>query len=289
MAKVKRIDGSTVSGKLAKGSKQVHRTRNGSEHCYDMNYYSGPASKAQKEHRALHGEISAILNPIMADPAKVKTLEARMKEYNSTHSNGKFLTVRQFAYALIRKQLLEQKTLTKSKYTARTPLPRGLKLYTKPFASLTAAETYEILKARFAVFTLEQGIRYLDEDDIDYTATHLALHRKGVVVAYVRLFEHAGDNQLALDEKFHPVAAPRVLRAGRMLTTEHGKGYGRIIIENLIAEAKRQGADILRIHAQKDAVPFYRHFRFTIIGEPFVEAGITHILMERKLTRHTLS
>ena len=48
MAKVNRPDGSLVSGKLSKKSKKVHRTRNGVEYSYEMEYYSGPASKAQK-------------------------------------------------------------------------------------------------------------------------------------------------------------------------------------------------------------------------------------------------
>ena len=159
-----------------------------------------------------------------------------------------------------------------------------MKLYIKPFAELSAAEIYEILKARFSVFVLEQGIMYLDEDNIDYTATHLALRRASKVIAYARLFEQPGDNPPAYDAKFNLVPSPRILRAGRMLTLEHGKGYGRILLTRLIAEAKRQGADILRIHAQLDAVPFYRHFRFAKVGEPFTEAGISHILMERKLT-----
>lgn len=284
MAKVNRPDGSLVSGKLSKKSKKVHRIRNGAESTYEMEYYSGPASKAQKAARSLHAKICAVLNPLMSDPEQVKALEEQMKEYNSRHPFDKFLTVRQFAYEQIKRSLLDRNPVAAAKADAKTPLPRGLKMYIKPFAELSAVEIYEILKARFSVFVLEQGIMYLDEDNIDYTATHLALRRASKVIAYARLFEQPGDNTPAYDAKFNLVPSPRVLRAGRMLTLEHGKGYGRILLTRLIAEAKQQGADILRIHAQLDAVPFYRHFRFAKVGEPFTEAGISHILMERKLT-----
>ena len=286
MARVKRPDGSKVSGKMSKKSNAVSRIRNGKEHQYEMNPYQGPASRAQKESRMLHGQISVLLNPMMADPAQVRELDRQMVAVNRTLPPEKrFKTTRQFGYSCIKQQLLAQAQAKPRKLTAESPLPRGLKLYIKPFAELSAVELYEILKSRFAVFVLEQGIRYLDEDNIDLTATHLALHHKGQVIAYARLFEDMSDNTPLYDEIGRPVLQPRVLRAGRMLTTEHGKGYGRILITHLIAEAKNQGADILRIHAQFAAVPFYRHFRFAKVGEPFTEAGIQHVIMERKLTK----
>lgn len=285
MAKVSRIDGSQVRGKTNKKSDLVHRTRNGAEHQYHMNPYKGPASKAQKAHRALHGKINTILNPMMADPVQVKLLTQEMENYNREHIFGKFLTVRQYAYHKIQQQLLLQTPAKQQKTTDKTPLPRGITLQIKPFAELSAPELYEILKSRFSVFVLEQGIRYLDEDGIDLAATHIALRRKGQVVAYARLYELPEDNIPAFDARGQLIPQPRILRAGRMLTTERGKGFARLLMLHLIAEAKRQGAGILRLHAQQQAVPFYRHFRFRTLGEPFIEAGLPHILMERKLSK----
>jgi len=285
MAKVSRIDGSKVRGKDNKKSNLVHRTRNGAEHQYEMNAYKGPASKAQKAHRALHGKINAILNPMMVDPVQYKLLEQEMENFNRLHPQNKFLTVRQYGYYKIQQQLLLQNPPKPVKTTDKTPLPRGITLQIKPFAELSAAELYEILKSRFSVFVLEQGIQYLDEDGIDLAATHIALRRKGQVIAYARLYELPEDNIPAFDEKGLLIPQPRILRAGRMLTTERGKGYARILMLHLIAEAKHQGAGILRVHAQQQAAPFYRHFRFRALGEPFIEADIPHILMDRKLTK----
>jgi len=285
MAKVSRPDGSKVRGKTNKKSDLVHRTRNGAEHQYHMNPYKGPATPAQKAHRALHGKISAILNPLMTNPEQVRLLTQEMENYNREHMFDKFPTVRKYAYNKIRQQLLQQTPQKQQKPTARTPLPRGITLQIKPFAELAAPELYEILKSRFSVFVLEQGIRYLDEDGLDLAATHLSLRNKGQVVAYARLYELPEDNVPVFNTIGVLGPQPRILRAGRMLTTDRGQGYGRILMQHLVAEARRQGAGILRIHAQLTAVPFYRHFRFRMIGEPFIEAGINHVLMERKLTK----
>ena len=54
--------------------------------------------------------------------------------------------------------------------------------YVKPFDALSGAEVYEILKARSAVFMMEQEIRYLDIDDIDYRSLHCFMMEEGKVV-----------------------------------------------------------------------------------------------------------
>ena len=43
----------------------------------------------------------------------------------------------------------------------------------KDFSELTAGEIYEILKSRAEVFQKEQGIHYVDPDDVDYESLHV--------------------------------------------------------------------------------------------------------------------
>ena len=45
----------------------------------------------------------------------------------------------------------------------------------KKFNELSAAEIYEILKARSEIFVIEQNINYQDMDDIDYDSLHCFL------------------------------------------------------------------------------------------------------------------
>ena len=180
----------------------------------------------------------------------------------------RFKTVRAYAYAVISEQLTQTTTVKRRRAKLPIKLPRGVKMQIKTFADLSAAELYEILKARFNVFVMEQHIHYLDEDNIDYLATHFSLRRNGLVIAYARLF---------------PDAEKDVLRIGRMLSLERGKGYAKYLIHKMIAIAAERGAHTLRLHAQTPVVPFYEHLGFHTVGDIFVEAEIPHVTMEMNL------
>lgn len=272
MAKVHSGVEALVSGKTNKKLKEIHRVIKGKEYVYSIeNPNTEPPSKAQKAHRSLFGKINSIVNQIMADPALEAEWNQRMIKYNAdilatlNPALKRYQTTREFAYAMIRQQLENQPAAKRRKAKLPYQLPRGIKLQIKPFSDLSASEIYEILKARFEVFVREQNIRYLDEDNIDYVATHLSLRKKGRVIAYARLYQTADKNTLQI---------------GRLLTMERHKGFGRFLMEQAIQEAKRQGATTIRIHAQIQTVAFYEQLGFQTCGDIFQEADIPHICME---------
>ena len=277
MAKTSNIDYSIRHGKLNKKDNVIHRVRNGKEHVYSiLSPSTQPATKAQNDHRKLFGKVNSLVNIIMADPAQQAEWKARMDEYNRSINvcvppyPKRFTTTRQYVFSVISNRLKQLNAANHNSETEQPTLPRGIKLSVAAFSDLSAADIYEILKARYAVFTIEQGITYLDEDNIDYVSTHFSLRRNGQVIAYARLF---------------PDADKEVLRVGRMLTltSERGKGYGRYLMMQIIEEAKRQGFAKLRLHAQTHAVPFYELFGFQSIGNIFSEADIPHLCMEKSL------
>lgn len=143
-------------------------------------------------------------------------------------------------------------------------------LVSKRFDELSGAEVYEILKARMAVFYMEQHIFYLDMDDVDYDSLHVYLEEDGKVLAYLRAYEDAGE--------------PGIVHIGRVLTVERGKGFGRRIMEEGI-EAVRTAyhPERIRLDAQLPVVEFYEKLGFVPIGEEFLEAGIPHRAMELAL------
>lgn len=260
-----------IKGKPNKKVNDVYRYGHAGQQLLHPSPNSVPASKAQKSNRKEFGKINSIVNVLIANPEESKAAEQRMNKLNrKLPASKRFKTVHQFLYHEVKAQLARQSAAKARKQEKEVLLPRGVKLHINPFTDLTAAELYEILKARYAVFTLEQHIIYLDMDNIDYTATHIYLRRKAQVIAYARLFHDAGD-------------PPTTLRIGRMLTTDRGKGFGRFLMQQLIAQAQSQGATTLQLHAQIPAVPFYRHLGFQTVGEPFTEADIQHILMQRNI------
>lgn len=305
MAKIDNQDHSLRRGKMNKKDNEIHRVRNGKEHVYSVrDGYVGPASEAQSAHRSNFGKINSIVNRIMADPVQVADFEQRMKAANSqavTMLQPKpFTTVRQYVYSVIRDQI-EQTPMP------LTQLPKGINLHIRNFADLSNGELYEILKARYAVFTQEQGIIYLDEDDIDYISTHIFLTRGPQVIAYVRLFREKIETTFNYPE-YTFTSNDAIFCIGRMLTTVRHQGFGSRLMHSVLAEARRQAkitndygsADrqkspmtndqspmtnppILRLHAQTHAIPFYERFGFHTVGEPFLEANIPHILMELTL------
>lgn len=291
MAKVINPNRSLVRGKVSKKDREIHRVRDGKEQLYTIdNEYEGPPSEAQTAHRSNFGRVNAIVNRIMVDPVQVAEMEERMNAANKaafvSGQDKSFKTVRQFAYAFVREQI----ELTPP---PPTQLPKGYKLHIRTFADLSTSELYEILKARYAVFTQEQGIIYLDEDDIDYLATHVYITRGTKVIAYARLFRDKAETTFLYPERRFDTN-DAVFYIGRMLTTVRHQGFGARLVHSLIAETRRQSPitneqsqitnpPVLRLHAQLHAVPFYEKIGFHTVGDTFEEANIPHICMEMTL------
>lgn len=138
----------------------------------------------------------------------------------------------------------------------------------KGFNELNTKELYEILKARMAVFVVEQSCPYQDIDGNDYTSHHLWLEDNGDIKAYLRLFKMENG----------------MVRLGRIITTERGKGYGAMLINEGIDVAKRLFAPhAIYIEAQSYAIGFYEKAGFKVCSEPFWDDGIPHVKMILKL------
>jgi predicted GNAT family N-acyltransferase len=122
---------------------------------------------------------------------------------------------------------------------------------------------------RFAVFVDEQQIpRDLEMDDRDSVCVHwLALDASGRAIGTVRLDVDSGG------------------KVGRLavLAAERRGGVGRALMEKLHEHARAQGLARVWCHAQASAAPFYLRLGYRISSEPFEEAGIEHVRMERAL------
>lgn len=125
----------------------------------------------------------------------------------------------------------------------------------------------EAQRIRETVFVAEQGVpREIELDDWDERC------------------EHA----LAYDANGRPVGTGRLLpdgHIGRMavLRQSRGQGVGGRVLEALIERARERGMRCVALNAQTHAAPFYARYGFIVAGETFLEAGIPHVAMERKL------
>jgi len=146
-----------------------------------------------------------------------------------------------------------------------------MEFYAKTFDELSGSEIYEILKSRAEIFIMEQKIFYLDMDDIDYDALHCFIKDGNRVIACLRAYY--------CDEQKTKV------KIGRVLTTSHGNGIGKMLMEKSISAIKQHyGCDRIYINSQKHAIGFYEKSGFKVTSEKFMEAGIPHKSMELDLT-----
>jgi predicted GNAT family N-acyltransferase len=73
---------------------------------------------------------------------------------------------------------------------------------------------------------------------------------------------------------------------GRMavLSDWRGKGVGTALLSRLIEAARDRQISRLALNAQLSAADFYRRFGFLEEGDDFIEAGIPHVAMVKRLT-----
>ena len=71
---------------------------------------------------------------------------------------------------------------------------------------------------------------------------------------------------------------------GRVLTLEHKKGLGSQLMEKSIEEIKKHfTVKKLSVHAQTQARGFYEKMGFEVVSDEFLEEGVPHVTMTRKI------
>jgi len=117
---------------------------------------------------------------------------------------------------------------------------------------------------RHAVFVQELGIpAEIEADAADAPALHAAAtNRFGMAVGTGRAVWTPDGNA----------------RIGRMavLASVRGAGVGASLLAALVGECRSRGAGEVMLHAQVDAIEFYRRHGFQARGPRFQEAGIEH-------------
>ena len=120
---------------------------------------------------------------------------------------------------------------------------------------------------RQQVFCIEQNIPLeLEWDEMDAVCQHAVV----------------------LDEHGRALGTGRLLpdgHIGRMavLAEYRGRGIGSRILETLIGHARQRGLTEVVLHAQSTVTGFYETHGFIAEGPEFMEAGIAHQTMRRRL------
>ena len=130
-------------------------------------------------------------------------------------------------------------------------------------------EVAEALELRRRVFYDEQGIRpEADRDGRDDKALHVIAFPGGALVGTCRV-RVAGD----------------VAMLGRLAVerSDRGQGVGRAVLEAAERSARAAGARRMALHAQLPVQAFYEKSGYSPYGDVFMEEGIEHVAMEKRL------
>lgn len=134
----------------------------------------------------------------------------------------------------------------------------------------SSKELEDVFELRHSVFVMEQNVPVeIERDPLDATAIHgVALDQNGIV----------GTGRLIIEENGNALV-------GRMAVdqTMRRKGIGAKLLIFLEEEAKSHGAKLVTLHAQTYVKSFYTKHGYREEGEPFIEAGIEHILMTKNI------
>ena len=125
------------------------------------------------------------------------------------------------------------------------------------------------LTLRSRVFCEEQGVSFeADQDGRDPEATHIVAVDEGAVIGTCRLLFRG------------PVA-----RLGRLAVQaeRRGDGVGAAILREADRVATGAGAETIALHAQTYAQSLYDSAGYEEYGPTFVEEGIEHVAMEKRL------
>lgn len=125
------------------------------------------------------------------------------------------------------------------------------------------------LDLRHRVFCVEQGVPKREEiDGRDGEAIHLVAIREGIVVGTCRL-----------------LFASRVVQFSRLAVDPAARreGIATQLLRAADAEALAGGVQRIVLHAQTYALPLYTTAGYEPRGRVFVEAGIEHVAMEKRL------
>jgi predicted GNAT family N-acyltransferase len=131
-------------------------------------------------------------------------------------------------------------------------------------------EVRAALRLRHDVFVVEQHVPLADElDGRDDEALHLvAVDASGAVVATCRLL--GGGSTVTLGRMAVAAAARRRGLASRLLAEAE-------------AQARARGAAGIVLAAQTAALELYERAGYTRRGDMFLDAGIEHVMMEKRL------
>ncbi|MED4204986.1 GNAT family N-acetyltransferase [Neobacillus mesonae] len=125
----------------------------------------------------------------------------------------------------------------------------------------------QVWKIRHEVMWSEKPFDYIKLEDDDL-GIHFGLFKENTLISVISLFI---DNEEAQFRKFATIQH------------EQGKGYGSILLESVLKEAKIHGVNRIWCNARQNKVDFYKRFGLRETNSSFIKEGKSYVIMEKNL------
>ncbi|NYE05474.1 putative GNAT family N-acyltransferase [Bacillus niacini] len=130
-------------------------------------------------------------------------------------------------------------------------------------------ELQDAFSVRRTVFIDEQNVPEEEEiDQFEKDAVHFVSYQEGTSVAAGRF---------RVVDGFGKVERICVLKEAR------NTGAGKAIMREIESYAQKKALHKLKLNAQTHAIPFYANLGYEVVSEEFLDAGIPHKTMLKKI------
>jgi len=131
-------------------------------------------------------------------------------------------------------------------------------------------EYWELVALRSQILRKPLGIEFSkDELELEHSQWHFGIFIEGIAVACMVLVPQE-------DGK---------IKMRQVCTTFNvqGKGIGKVLLEHCENKAKQKGYNEIFCHAREVSKQFYLKNDYEIIGDSFIEIGLEHYYMRKRM------
>lgn len=133
--------------------------------------------------------------------------------------------------------------------------------------TIRKVEKEKAWELRHKVMWPDKDLDYIKLEDDDL-GIHFGLFKENILISVISLFINNEEGQF---------------RKFATLQQEQGKGYGSMLLDHIIKEARNRGVKRIWCNARKNKVNFYKKFGLQESNCSFTKGGKSYVIMEKDM------
>jgi len=133
--------------------------------------------------------------------------------------------------------------------------------------AIRKVEKEKAWELRHKVMWPDKDLDYIKLEDDDL-GIHFGLFKENILISVISLFINNEEGQF---------------RKFATLQQEQGKGYGSMLLDHVIKEARNRGVKRIWCNARKNKMNFYKKFGLQESNCSFTKGGKSYVIMEKDM------